>query len=63
MAANAAAGPEAPAGAQTLARGLAALEMIAAAENGMTVQEMAERLGRAPDHRVPLARAPWPATG
>jgi DNA-binding IclR family transcriptional regulator len=45
VAANAAAGPEAPAGAQTLARGLAALEMIAAAENGMTVQEMAERLG------------------
>ena len=45
MAANAAAGPEAPAGAQTLARGLAALEIIAAAENGMTVQEMAERLG------------------
>lgn len=33
------------AGAQTLARGLSALEMVATAENGMTVQEVAERLG------------------
>ena len=34
-----------PTGAQTLARGLSALEMVATAENGMTVQEVAERLG------------------
>lgn len=34
-----------PAGAQTLARGLSALQMVATAENGMTVQEVAERLG------------------
>ncbi|MGH3210883.1 MAG: helix-turn-helix domain-containing protein [Trebonia sp.] len=40
-----AAEPGAPAGAQTLARGLAALELVAAAENGMTVGEVAERLG------------------
>ena len=40
-----AAEPGSPAGAQTLARGLAALEMVAAAENGMTVQEAADRLG------------------
>ena len=37
--------PGTPAGAQTLARGLAALELVAAAENGMTVGEVAERLG------------------
>jgi DNA-binding IclR family transcriptional regulator len=36
---------EAPAGAQTLARGLSALEMIAAADGGLTVQEVAGRLG------------------
>lgn len=41
----AAAEPGTPAGAQTLARGLSALEMVATAENGMTVQEVAERLG------------------
>jgi DNA-binding IclR family transcriptional regulator len=35
----------APAGAQTLARGLSALELIAAAEGGLTVQEVAGRLG------------------
>jgi DNA-binding IclR family transcriptional regulator len=40
-----AAGPGTPTGAQTLARGLSALEMVASAENGMTVQEVAERLG------------------
>jgi DNA-binding IclR family transcriptional regulator len=40
-----AAEPGAPAGAQTLDRGLSALEMVATAENGMTVQEVAERLG------------------
>ena len=34
-----------PTGAQTLARGLSALQMVATAENGMTVQEVAERLG------------------
>lgn len=34
-----------PAGAQTLARGLSALEMVATAEDGMTVQQVAERLG------------------
>ena len=37
--------PGTTAGAQTLARGLSALEMVATAENGMTVQEVAERLG------------------
>ena len=37
--------PGTTAGAQTLARGLSALEMVATAENGMTVQEAAERLG------------------
>jgi DNA-binding IclR family transcriptional regulator len=40
-----AAEPGAPAGAQTLARGLAALELVAAADGGLTVQEVAERLG------------------
>jgi DNA-binding IclR family transcriptional regulator len=40
-----AAKPGTPAGVQTLARGLSALEMVAAAENGMTVQEVAECLG------------------
>ena len=40
-----AAEPGTPAGAQTLARGLSALEMVATAENGMTVQEVAECLG------------------
>jgi DNA-binding IclR family transcriptional regulator len=34
-----------PAGAQTLARGLTALQLVAAAEDGMTVQEVADRLG------------------
>jgi DNA-binding IclR family transcriptional regulator len=34
-----------PAGAQTLARGLTALQLVAAAEGGMTVAEVAERLG------------------
>jgi DNA-binding IclR family transcriptional regulator len=37
--------PGIPAGAQTLARGLSALEMVATAEDGMTVQQVAERLG------------------
>ena len=37
--------PGIPAGAQTLARGLSALELIATAEDGMTIQQVAERLG------------------
>ena len=37
--------PGTAAGAQTLARGLSALEMVATADDGMTVQEVAERLG------------------
>lgn len=34
-----------PAGVQTLARGLDALQLVATAENGMTVGEVAERMG------------------
>jgi DNA-binding IclR family transcriptional regulator len=45
VAGSAAAEPGTPAGAQTLARGLSALELVAAADDGMTVQEVAERLG------------------
>lgn len=36
---------EAPAGSQTLARGLTALRLITEAPNGLTIQEVAERLG------------------
>jgi DNA-binding IclR family transcriptional regulator len=45
VAGSAAAEPGTPAGAQTLARGLSALELVATADDGMTVQEVAERLG------------------
>jgi DNA-binding IclR family transcriptional regulator len=45
VAAATAAEPATPAGAQTLARGLSALELVAAAENGLTVQDVAQRLG------------------
>jgi DNA-binding IclR family transcriptional regulator len=36
---------ELPAGSQTLARGLSALELISASHSGLTIQEVAERLG------------------
>lgn len=36
---------ELPAGSQTLARGLSALELICRAESGLTIQEVAEQLG------------------
>jgi len=37
--------PKIPAGSQTLARGLTALELISRSPNGLTIQEVAERLG------------------
>src|SRR3954453_10863323 len=47
--------PSKNAGSQTLDRGLRALEMVAAASGGMTMQEVADRLGghRTIGHRLP----------
>ena len=42
-------------GSQTLARGLTALQMVAASPTGLTVQQLADQSRGAPDHRVSLA--------